>query len=51
MPTILILSPSKDELQKWINWNSSFDGLRMRIVGRRIEQADSGCSGTINKVK
>jgi hypothetical protein len=32
-PTILILSPSKDELQMRIRWNSSFDKLRMRIMG------------------
>jgi hypothetical protein len=31
--TILILNPSKDELQRCIRWNSSFDGLRMRMAG------------------
>jgi hypothetical protein len=30
---ILILSQSKDELQQVYLWISSFDGLRMRIVG------------------
>ena len=35
-PTILILSPSKEELQlSGISGGSSFDGLRMRIVGNR----------------
>ena len=32
--SILILSPSKDELQMCPCWSSSFDGLRMRIFGR-----------------
>ena len=31
-PHILILSPSKDDLQMRTGWNSSFDGLRMRMV-------------------
>ena len=30
---ILILSPSNDEHQMCTFWNSSFDGLRMRIFG------------------
>ena len=30
---ILILSPSKEEFQRCIIWRSSFNGLRMRMVG------------------
>jgi hypothetical protein len=35
LPTtqLLILSLSKEEFQLRINWMSSFDGLRMRMVG------------------
>jgi hypothetical protein len=33
IPTILILSPSKEELQRHRNRSSSFDGLKMKIVG------------------
>jgi hypothetical protein len=36
---ILILSLSKDELEMVTDWNTSFDGLRMRTVNWRARIA------------